>query len=202
MTQVSGICFYIGDFNPPTRYHLETAKWLASRPNITEVCIVVGKSEPGGLSQDQKTQLWEIYFKAEPAFGLRCHKSEKSNSLVEVHNIIAKDPQMPCYIALDEKSAKNKKLQSYFESFPNYQIELIPSQYKNYSKKMLDCYSERAKHKFKSLLPPTCNEEQCNKAWEIMGQNKKNEPKTYDDLMEKYIKTFNDGFWKSVLKLD
>jgi len=202
MNQVNGTCFYVGDFNPPTKYHLETAKWLASRANITEVCIVLGKSEPGGLSQDQKAQLWEVYFKAEPAFGLRCHKSEKNSSLIEVHNLLSKEPLKSCYIALDEESAKNKKFQQYFESFINYQIELIPSQYKNYSKKMIECYTEGAKRKFKSFLPSTCNEEQCAKAWEIMGQNKKNDPDTYDDLMEKYVKKFDDGFWKSVLKLN
>jgi hypothetical protein len=202
MLSRNGVCFYIGDFNPPTRYHLDVAKWLSNKENITEVCIVLGKDAPGEISQQQKADLWDIFFKTEPTFGLRYHKAKNANSMVEVYNLLSEQPDMVCHLALDEKAAKNKKLSEYFEPFQNYEIEIIPSQYRQKSKKMMDAFLNGDKNIFNTMLPLTCSKDQQKRSWEIMDQSaKKEDNESYDELTERYANMFSDSFWKTVLKL-
>jgi hypothetical protein len=122
--------------------------------------------------------------------------------MVEVYNLLSEQPDMVCHLALDEKAAKNKKLSEYFEPFQNYEIEIIPSQYRQKSKKMMDAFLNGDKNIFNTMLPLTCSKDQQKRSWEIMDQSaKKEDNESYDELTERYANMFSDGFWKTVLKL-
>ncbi len=51
MYGTSGICFYPGNFNPPTKYHLKNALWLQTNSDINQVVILVG-DEKDDIIQD------------------------------------------------------------------------------------------------------------------------------------------------------
>ena len=53
-------CYYPGDFNPPTKYHLNTMEWLLGRPEIGHVYIVIGNNDQNQLTQEKKVKLWEM----------------------------------------------------------------------------------------------------------------------------------------------
>jgi hypothetical protein len=55
----SVICYFPGAFAPPTRYHFETAFWLATRKEFSGVKIIAGKE--GDLSPEQKVKALEAF---------------------------------------------------------------------------------------------------------------------------------------------
>lgn len=195
-------CFYPGEFAPPTKMHLNALYWLLNRPEIGHVNVVIGKTN-GPISQDQKARLWEILLKSNFSPQATILKSKENGPLTEVYSLFEAKPDQPGYIALDEKSARNKKFQEKFARFPNYGMQLIPSQFSKSSSKLYEAIQNEDMEVIKNELPEDFSEDQIKEYSSILKEVNKDEPlvdkspllKSYS---EQYKEMFNDGFWKSV----
>lgn len=202
MNQLRYPCFYPGDFAPPTKMHLNTLHWLLSKPEVGHVNVVLGKSKPGEITQEQKKALWEILLKSSMAPQASVIVSKGNGPISEIYDIFSKKKDMPSYIALDEKSSRNKKFQEKFEVFPHYGIQLIPSQFKMSSDKVIKAVQDNDDDLLKSELPSDFNSDMIKSYKEILKQ--KNDPEAPEEMSpnlnykDRYISMFNDGFWKSV----
>jgi hypothetical protein len=197
-------CYYPGEFAPPTKMHLNVLYWLLNRPEVGHVNVVVGKTN-GPISQDQKFKMWEMLLKSHFSPQATVIKSKENGPLSEVYSIFEVKPDKPAYIALDEKSSRNKKLQKKFSIFPNYGMQLVPSQFFKSSAALHQAAQNNDVQAAKEELPDDFSDEQVNEYMSILGEKKNDEPlvdkstllKSYS---EQYKDLFNDGFWKSVFE--
>ena len=195
-------CYYPGDFNPPTKFHLNTVEWLLSRPEIGHVYIVVGNHDKNQLYQEKKVELWEMLIKSAFSPNISIIKSKEDHQVQEIKNVVGKKKEAPFYIALTEKMGRNMDLQKAFEEFKHYQMEIIPSQFNASSKQLIDAVVKGDKATVKTLLPDNITEKGVEDYIEILkkGQDPEapQENSPYIDYKNQYINKFNDGFWTNV----
>ena len=197
-------CFYPGKFSPPTKFHLNTLFWLITRPEVGHVNVVIGKDEPGELPQEQKAQLWELLLKSSMAPRAAIIKSKDAGPMGEIYNIFAKKPDMEGHIALDEDTARNKKLQEKLSVYPNYTFQLTPSKFDKSSAAMIKAIQEDNKQAVKQLLPDDFSESMVDAYIAICKP--KDDPEAPEEkspllnYQQQYNEMFNDGFWNSVFQ--
>ena len=197
-------CYYPGDFNPPTKYHLNTMEWLLGRPEIGHVYVVIGNDDPNQLVQEKKVKLWEMLIRHSFSPNVSILKSKDDHALNEIKNSLGKKKETPFFVAMDEKMARNKDIQENYAEFPNFQIEIIPSQFNKSSKQMIQAVLDRDDKTIKSLVPQEFNDQAVSDYVNIMKQS--NDPEAPDeksptiDYKTHYINKFNDGFWKGVFE--
>lgn len=196
-------CYYPGEFAPPTKMHLNAMHWLLNRPEVSHVHVVIGKDN-GPIGQNQKAKLWELLMKSSFSPQATVIKSKDKGPLSEIYSIFNEKRDKPGYIALDEKSARHKKLQEKFDQFPNYGMQLIPSQFSKSSAKMHKAVLEGDFETVKAELPPDFSDVQIEEYMSILKKPVSDSP--LDDkshiinYKEQYTKKFDDGFWKSVFE--
>ena len=61
-----GPCFYPGKFKPPHKGHFEAAKYLASKPYINKVYVIISNVTKYGITPEDSLYIWQEYLKAEP----------------------------------------------------------------------------------------------------------------------------------------
>jgi hypothetical protein len=192
-------CYYPGEFNPPTKFHLNTVEWLLTRPEIGHVHIVLGNDDPNQLYQDKKAKLWEMLIKSSFSPNVSILRSKEDHPIAEIRNHMEKKKESPFYIALDEETARNKELQKAYESFKHYQMEIIPSNFRKSSKQMLDAVLNKDTKTVKSLLPDTFNDQGVQDYIDTMKNGDDPEApmerSPFVDYKNQYINKFNDGFW-------
>lgn len=197
-------CFYPGKFSPPTKFHLNTLFWLLTRPEVGHVNIVIGKDEPGELPQEQKVKIWELLLKSSMAPKASIIKSNETGPLGEIYEIFSKKPDMPGHIALDEKSARNKKLQKRLSKFPNYSFQLTPSKFDNSSAAMMKAVTNDDKAAVKELLPDDFSDSMVEAYMDILkvqpDMEAPEDKSTLINYQQQYNEMFNDGFWNSVFQ--
>lgn len=195
-------CYYPGDFNPPTKYHLNTVEWLLGRPEIGHVYIVVGNDNPNQLTQEKKIKLWEMLIRHSFSPNVSILKSKDDHAVNEIKNALGKKKEMPFFIAMDEKMARNAEIQEHFSEFPNFQIEIIPSQFNKSSQQMIQAVLDKNNKVVKSLLPGQFNDQAVSDYVDTMKQyndtEAPDEKSPAIDYKTHYINKFNDGFWKEV----
>ena len=194
-------CYYPGEFNPPTKFHLNTVEWLLSRPEIGHVHIVLGNDDPNQLYQDKKAKLWEMLIKSSFSPNVSILRSKEDHPIAEIRNHMEKKKESPFYIALDEETARNKELQKAYESFKHYQMEIIPSNFRKSSKQMLDAVLNKDTKTVRSLLPDTFNDQGVQDYIDTMKNGDDPEAplerSPFVDYKNQYINKFNDGFtWR------
>ncbi len=195
-------CYYPGEFAPPTKMHLNSLYWLLNRPEVSHVNVVIGKTN-GPISQDQKARMWEMLIKSSFSPQATIIKSKENGPLSEVYSLFEVKPDKPAYIALDEESSRNKKLQKKFSRFPNYGMQLLPSQFYKSSAALQQAAQNNDIEAAKEELPDDFSNEQISEYLSILNERTHDEPlvdkspllKSYS---EQYQEMFNDGFWKSV----
>lgn len=195
-------CYYPGEFAPPTKMHLNALYWLLNRPEVSHVHVVIGKDN-GPISQDQKAKMWEMLMKSSFSPQATIIKSKDNGALSEVYSIFEEKNDKPAYIALDDKSARNKKLQKKFDKFPYYGMQLIPSQFFKSSSTLHQAAIDGDRGAAKAELPDDFSDTQIDEYMKILS-NPSIEDETLEDksplinYKEQYIQKFSDGFWKSV----
>ena len=197
-------CYYPGEFAPPTKMHLNSLYWLLNRPEVSHVNVVIGKTN-GPISQDQKARMWEMLIKSSFSPQATIIKSKENGPLSEVYSLFEVKPDKPAYIALDEESSRNKKLQKKFSRFPNYGMQLLPSQFYKSSAALQQAAQNNDIEAAKEELPDDFSNEQISEYLSILNERTHDEPlvdkspllKSYS---EQYQEMFNDGFWKSVFE--
>ncbi len=202
MNQLKYTCFYPGEFSPPTKMHLNTLHWLLSKPEIGHVNVVIGSTGVNEITQEQKKSLWELLLKSSMAPQATIITSKSKGSISEIYDILLKKSDMPCFIALDEKSARNSKLQEKFDIFPNYGISLIPSQFKKSSSRVISALQDSNNERLKMELPEDFSEDMIQAYRDVL--TKVNDPEAPQemskdiDYKKRYEAMFNDGFWNNV----
>jgi hypothetical protein len=197
-------CFYPGDFAPPTKMHLNALYWLLNRPEISNVHIVLGSQPTKGITQEQKTELWEMLLKSHFSPQATVHKGKAKGPLSEIYEIFDLKKDKPAYVALHEKGATNKEFQEKFKNFPHYGIQIIPSQFFKSSNKALNAAHNKDVKALKEELPSDFSDDQINNYMSILS--KPTDPEAPIDnsplinYKEVYAKKFNDTFWKSVFE--
>lgn len=194
-------CYYPGEFAPPTKMHLNALYWLLNRPEVSHVHIVIGKDK-GPISQDQKSRMWEMLLKSNFSPQATVIKSKDKGPLSEVYSIF-EGKDKPAYLALDEKAARNKKLQAKFAKFPNYGMQLLPSQFYRSSANLHQAAIDGDRNTVKSELPDDFSDSQIDEYMSLLSRPQiKDEPveekSPLINYKEEYINKFNDGFWSSV----
>lgn len=192
----SVICYFPGAFAPPTRYHFETAFWLATRKEFSSVVIICGND--GELSAEQKVQLWKLLLSVGSFNNVNVVKAEEA-ALTYVYKQLQKEPAQACFIAIDEKSGRKEEFKSHFEKFPNQQIELIPSQFHQSSEDMMEAIEADDLTNVRLLLPNEFSKDHVLKYREIIGKAPKEE--TQGELKERVMAMLGEDFWKDKLKL-
>lgn len=162
----NGVCFYVGKFDPPTKFHYNTARYLESRNNISSVIIVLGK-EISNLDKFQRDKLWDIYIKSDFTNKIRTENTYLGG-LEYVREQVIKNPNMQFYIALDENLAQSDQINEIFGQFPNYLPEIIPSQYQEESDNMIRSVLDDNLDAFNDLIPNTLSEERKRECWDLM----------------------------------
>ena len=198
-------CFYPGEFSPPTKYHLNTLHWLLSKPEIHRVNVVLGADQSGQVTQEQKAKLWEMLLRSNFAPQAGIIKSKQHGPISEIYEAFNKDKNLPAYLAVDEKSSRNKKLQEKFENFPYFGIQIIPSQFHKSSKNLWSAAQNNDFEGVKSELPGDFTDDMVESYMEILRPKQQDpeapeENSPYTDYKSRYMNMFNDGFWKSVFQ--
>ena len=198
-------CYYPGEFAPPTKMHLNALYWLLNRPEVGHVNVVVGKTN-GPISQDQKARMWEMLLKSHFSPQATVIKSKENGSLSEIYSLFELKPDKPAYIALDEKSSRNKKLQKKFSKFPHYGMQLLPSQFHKSSMALHQAAKDNDIEAAKEQLPEDFSDEQISEYLSILKETVQHDEPLIDkspllkSYSEQYKEMFNDGFWKNVFE--
>lgn len=127
-----GPCLYPGKFKPPHKGHFEAAKYLASKPYINKVFVIISNVTKFGITPQDSLYIWQKYLKAEPNPKIKVTISEKSTPIKDIFEFIAKHPDVdPIYVAGGAEEVEDDK---YFDSiqqrYPNkVRKESIPPQF-------------------------------------------------------------------------
>lgn len=198
-------CYYPGEFAPPTKMHLNALYWLLNRPEVSHVHVVLGKDNGGPISQQQKARMWEMLLKSSFAPQATIIKAKDNGSLSEVYSIFEAKKDTAAYIALDEKAARNKKLQKKLSNFPHYGFQIIPSQFFGSSKALYQAAQNDDRDAAKSELPDDFSDASIDEYMFILKAPRQEEEPVEEkspllNYKEQYTQKFTDGFWKKVFE--
>ena len=127
-----GPCFYPGKFKPPHKGHFEAAKYLASKPYINKVYVIISNVTKYGITPQDSLYIWQEYLKAEPNPKISVSISKESTPIKDIFSFMAENPDVePIYVA---GGAEEVDGIGYFDSiqkrFPNrVRKEVIPNQF-------------------------------------------------------------------------
>lgn len=127
-----GPCFYPGKFKPPHKGHFEAAKYLASKPYINRVYVIISNVTKFGITPQDSYNIWKEYLDAEPNPKIRVSISKESTPIKDIFSFMAENPDIdPIYVA---GGAEEVEGLGYFDSiqkrFPNrVRKETIPDQF-------------------------------------------------------------------------
>lgn len=127
-----GPCFYPGKFKPPHKGHFEAAKYLASKPYINKVYVVISNVTKYGITPQDSFKIWKEYLAAEPNPKINVSISKESTPIKDIFSFMDKNPDVdPVYVA---GGAEEVEGIGYFDSiqkrFPNrVRKEVIPDQF-------------------------------------------------------------------------
>jgi hypothetical protein len=205
MSDQSYPCFYPGEFSPPTKLHLNTVHWLLSKPEVHRVNIVLGKDQPGQITQDQKDKLWDILLKSSFSPQAGVVKSKENGPISEIYSLFIKNRNMPAFIALDEKASRDKNFQKKFDDFPHYGIQIVPSQFSKSSRRIMTAIQNNDVEAVRSELPQDFTDDMVEAYMSIIRAkpDSTEEPEEKSPnlgYMSQFSEMFNDGFWKSVFQ--
>ena len=147
-------CYFPGSFAPPTKFDLKIAQWLSRKIyDVSEVIVVIGKSEPGEITPDQKADIWGDYLPRQQFGSITIHKDLKNSPLTSIYKMHERLPEDAFSIALPEHVAKNETFQSHFEIFPNYEIIITPKYDSNASTSMTAAAEAGDLREFSKYVP-------------------------------------------------
>lgn len=127
-----GPCFYPGKFKPPHKGHFESAKYLASKPYINLVYVIISNVEKYGITAEDSLYIWNEYLKAEPNPKIKVSISKESTPIKDIFAFMAENPDVdPIYVA---GGAEEVEGIGYFDSiqkrFPDrVRKEVLPDQF-------------------------------------------------------------------------
>ena len=100
-----GIAFYPGGFKPPHKGHFAAAQALAAKPYITQVNVLIGRGERGGINAEQSKAIWDLYLKAQPNPKIKVEISKEKSPIKDIYRWFADDLNRKAYVAAAAKEA-------------------------------------------------------------------------------------------------
>ncbi len=131
-----GPCFYPGKFKPPHKGHFEAAKYLASKPYINKVYVIISKVTKFGITPEDSLYIWQEYLKAEPNPKISVSISEESTPIKDIFVFMDNNPDVsPIYVAGAGEEVEGL---GYFDAlqkrFPDrVRKEVVPNQFERIS---------------------------------------------------------------------
>jgi hypothetical protein len=179
--------YFPGEFNPPTKYDLDIAKWLSRKTlDVSEVIIVIGKDKEGELSQADKAGVWELYLGDNVSAPISIVKSQNLSPLSYIYKQQENAPEEAFAIALDQETADDERFQSHFDMFSNHEVIITPSHEKQ---DLTSLAKEGDFKKFSSALPSSLPKEDKQKVFNLVKGPEK------DPVDE----VFTVNYWKNNL---
>ena len=126
-----GIAFYPGGFKPPHKGHFAAAQQLAAKSYITQVKVLIGHGERGGITAQQSKAIWDLYLKAQPNPKISVEIAKNKSPIRDIYQWFADDLNRKAYVAAAGKEADDLK---YFEGLKNaygdrVQEEIVDDQF-------------------------------------------------------------------------
>ena len=126
-----GIAFYPGGFKPPHKGHFAAAQSLAAKPYITQVNVLIGRGERGGINAEQSKAIWDLYLKAQPNPKIKVEISKEKSPIKDIYRWFADDLNRKAYVAAAAKEADDL---GYFEGLKDaygdrVQEEIVDDQF-------------------------------------------------------------------------
>jgi len=131
-----GPCFYPGKFKPPHKGHFEAAKYLASKPYINKVYVIISNVTKFGITAKDSLYIWNEYLKAEPNPKISVSISKESTPIKDIFVFMDKNPEVdPIYVAGAGEEVEGL---GYFDAlqkrFPDrVRKEVVPDQFERIS---------------------------------------------------------------------
>jgi hypothetical protein len=123
--------------------------------------------------------VWEMYLNNNVGAPINLVKAKNLSPLSYIYKEQDNDTTEPFAIALDEATADDEVFKSHFDTFPNYEVIIVP----NYSKEDLADIPDFKK--FSSQLPSELTKEQKQEIFNLVK-----EPEPVDEI-------FTKEYWKN-----
>lgn len=200
-----GTCFYPGDFNPPTKGHLNEVLWLQTLPDVSQVTILLGEDRQGEIPQESKEKIWNIYLQAYPNRGINIQKMKpgEGSSFQYLIKMLDKTPDTTAFVALDDATARKESTNRTFQRFSNVEYQILKSSYLNASAKMRKAVEEDNDKMFMRLIPGMLSQSQIKEVKDLV-KNKIEEEKPEENkevISEKFYDLFGE-FFKGKINLN
>lgn len=127
-----GPCFFPGVFKPPHRGDFEAAKYLAEKPYINRVYVIVSNVAKNEMTAQDSLYIWNEYFKADPDPKIKIIVSKESSPVKDAYSFIKTHPDVdPIYIAAKADEIKDDNdFGNLKKNFSNkVRMESIPNEY-------------------------------------------------------------------------
>lgn len=158
--------YFPGEFNPPTKYDLDIAKWLSRKTlDVSEVIIVIGKDKEGELPQADKEAIWDLYLGDNVSAPIKVVKSQNLSPLSYIYKEQENASEEAFSIALDEDTSNDERFQSHFDMFANYEVIITPSHQKQ---DLVALAKEGDFEKFSSSLPSALPKQDKQKIFNLV----------------------------------
>jgi len=152
-----GPCFYPGKFKPPHKGHFEAAKYLASKPYINKVYVVISNVTKFGITPQDSLYIWSEYLKAEPNPKIKVMISKESTPIKDIFAFMDQNREVdPVYVAGAQEEVEGL---GYFDAiqkrFPDrVRKEVIPNQFERMSAtQMRDAVKQGNIKEFEKFIP-------------------------------------------------
>lgn len=152
-----GPCFYPGKFKPPHKGHFEAAKYLASKPYINKVYVVISNVTKFGITPQDSLYIWTEYLKAEPNPKIKVMISKESTPIKDIFAFMDQNREVdPVYVAGAQEEVEGL---GYFDAiqkrFPDrIRKEVIPNQFERMSAtQMRDAVKQGNVKEFEKFIP-------------------------------------------------
>ena len=152
-----GPCFYPGKFKPPHKGHFEAAKYLASKPYINKVYVVISNVTKFGITPQDSLYIWTEYLKAEPNPKIKVMISKESTPIKDIFAFMDQNREVdPVYVAGAQEEVEGL---GYFDAiqkrFPDrIRKEVIPNQFERMSAtQMRDAVKQGNIKEFEKFIP-------------------------------------------------
>ena len=152
-----GPCFYPGKFKPPHKGHFEAAKYLASKPYINKVYVIISNVTKFGITAEDSLYIWKEYLKAEPNPKISVSISKESTPIKDIFTFMDQNPEVdPIYVAGAGEEVEGL---GYFDAlqkrFPDrVRKEVVPDQFERISAtQMRDAVKTGNVKEFEKFIP-------------------------------------------------
>lgn len=161
MTKTPIPCYYPGEFIVPNKYDLQIAYWLARKSNeVQTLTIVIGKDDNKSIPGTLKEEIWNAMLNATGGEMISVHRSDKYSPLTYIYKKHERDTMSPFALGLDRATAEDKNFQETFDTYPNYEIILLPRPPKDtLAQEMYTAIKQDDFKTFSAGLPPELTKE-------------------------------------------